>query len=84
VWETEIHPLFADINDNASCVETVASIVHEARTHVRKRYREAEVWLPPFGLECINWVEAIEQAGGQSRRRNTKKRYSGGTSHITE
>jgi hypothetical protein len=68
VWETEIQPLFADINDNASCVQTVAAIVHEARTHVRKRYRYAEVWLPPFGLECINWVEAIRQAKDDSGR----------------
>jgi hypothetical protein len=48
--------------DNADCTRSVLRLIKAARQEFRKRWRKAEVWLPPFGLDCINWVEAIRQA----------------------
>jgi hypothetical protein len=36
------------------------------------------VMLPPFGLECINWVEAIRQAGAQAGHKHTVRGGPGG------
>lgn len=62
VPECEIALGWVDITNNKSCVDAVVGIVEDARRYIRKRFRSAEVWLPPFGLECIDWVEAIRQA----------------------
>lgn len=76
--DIEIYPRYVILSDNQNCVEVLDQIVSEARCHVRRRFGAAEIWLPPFGLECINWVEAIRQAGAQAGRRPTVKRARGG------
>jgi hypothetical protein len=53
--------------NNQSCVEALKALVNDAQEWAREfkghrfNCRRAVVWLPPFGLECINWVEAMKQ-----------------------
>ena len=62
VPDYEIPLGWVDVTDNKSCFDAITGIMKDARRHIRKRFHHAEVWLPPFGLECTNWVEAIRQA----------------------
>ncbi len=56
---------FGDNTDYANALVRLAEEGREQLRSHRPSWRHCEVWLPPFGLECINWVEAIRQAKGR-------------------
>jgi hypothetical protein len=47
--------------ENESYLNAVATIIKQARASVRRRVRGAEIWPPPYDLDCLNFVKAHEQ-----------------------
>jgi len=62
---------------NADYTNALTALVAEAKADFRSRWprwRQSEVLLPPFGLECIDWVEAIGQVKERAGLQRTSKR----------
>ncbi len=49
-------------NTNEAYVEALENVLIEARKKLKKRNRKFRLWLPPFDLKLINFVEAHLQA----------------------
>jgi hypothetical protein len=64
----ELGPFRVDIADNSDCARVARKLVEAGQEEIRElnpsSLRNAVVWTPPYGLECINWVEAMRQARG--------------------
>jgi hypothetical protein len=53
--------------ENQSYLNAVAKIIKEARAKVRRRVRGAEIWLPPYGLDCLDFAKAHDDLKQQRK-----------------
>jgi hypothetical protein len=47
--------------ESGSYLNAVARIIKETKASVRRRVRGAEIWLPPFSLDCLDLAKAHDQ-----------------------
>ncbi len=81
VWYgDEIHKRWFRRGNSGSFAEALLGLVQDAQQRARQ-YKghkfnccRAVVWVPPFGLNCINWVEAIRQAKERAAVRKAARR----------
>jgi hypothetical protein len=60
-YSTRIYHHHIILNNNDSYIKAAIGIIEEAREHIQKRVKKAEIWLPGYDLTCLNLAEADRQ-----------------------